>query len=344
MRRSTLDRLARDRRLSRDAIDLALDLTGSRPDAAAWRRFGLRLMNAAGIAAVGAGVIFFIAANWQHLGILGRFVPLQVAFIACVAVAWWRPPPHVFGASALVLAILLAGGLLALFGQTYQTGADVFELFFAWALLALPLALAAGSGAAWATWWIVLNVGLALYCGALGPNHFFWAWLDRGGIGKPAMLLASGAVNLFGAALFAYLAGTRFASHAPRWLVRMLGALGFGYGTAASIMAIGAQWSERHSGAQDMIVVGLFAALSIAVAVAALRSRKDVFPMALVIGSWIAVSTAMLIVAIKFKDIGSFFVVAVWLIATSSAAGVVLMRWVRTWSFADDDEVPEASA
>ena len=35
------------------------------------------------------------------------------------------------------------GALLALFGQTYQTGADVYELFLTWALLGLPLVIAA---------------------------------------------------------------------------------------------------------------------------------------------------------------------------------------------------------
>jgi hypothetical protein len=45
----------------------------------------------------------------------------------------------------------------------------------------------------------------------------------------------------------------------------------------------------------------------------------------------------------KFKDAGAIFVIAAWLIATSSIAGFVLMRWVRTWDF-DDDEAPEASA
>ena len=62
----------------------------------------------------------------------------------------------------MLLAVLFTGALLALFGQTYQTGADLHELFFTWAALALPFALAAVSGAVWALWWCVLNVGLGL--------------------------------------------------------------------------------------------------------------------------------------------------------------------------------------
>ena len=340
MKRAALDRIAREHRLSVEAVDAALALSGCRPNEAAWRAFGIRLMGAAGIAAIASGVLFFIAANWQYLGQLGRFVPVEAALLACVALACWREPPHALGRGALVLAILLTGGLLALFGQTYQTGADVFELFFAWAALALPFALAARAGAAWATWWIVVNIGLALFCGFLGPNHLFWAWLDRGGIGKPAMLLAAGAVNLAAAMLFAYIAHTRFSAHAPRWLVRMLWAIGFAYGTVASIASISSSlWASRDAGVQDTSVVLVFAVLSIAVAIAALRAKRDVFPMAIVIGRWIAITTAMLVVNIHFRDVGAFFVVAVWLIATSTAAGFLLMRWVREWRVEEDESV-----
>jgi uncharacterized membrane protein len=348
VKRLTLDRIARENQLSLPAIDLALDLTGCRPSAADWRRFGARLMHGTGVAALGAGIIFFVAANWQDYGIVGRFVLLQVAFLAAIGVAWWREPPHLVGSAALVLAILLTGGLLALFGQSYQTGADVFELFFAWALLALPLAVAAQSGAAWATWWVVLNVGMALYCGWLGPQHFLWSWIDRGGIGRPLLLLVPCAVNVGGAALFEHLATTRHAAHAPRWLMRLLLALGFIYGTVASIVVVtGATWgrSETISMPQNAFVLGFFALVSAAVAWAALRAKKDVFPMAVVTGSWIAITTAVLVTTVKFRDIGSLFLVAAWLIGTSTAAGFLLMRWVREWRFDDEPEdAPEARA
>ena len=347
MKRATLDRLAQDYRLSEPAITFALESSGSRPSADAWRAFGERVMRGTGIAALGAGVIFFVAANWQDYGVLGRFVLLQVAFLAAIAAAWWREPPHRIGSAALVLAILVAGALLALFGQSYQTGADVFELFFAWALLTVPLALAAQSGAAWATWWVVLNIGMALYCGWLGPQHIFWSWLDRGGVSRALILLVPFTVNVAGAALFERLAGTRHAAHAPRWLVRLLLALGFIYGTVAAISVVtGSSWGrgEAVSGAQNAFVVGFVALVSGAVAWATLRTRKDVFPMAVVTGAWIAITTALLVDQIKFRHLGSLFVIAMWLIGTSTAAGFLLMKWVREWRFDDDDEnAPEAS-
>ena len=50
------------------------------------------------------------------------------------------------GKAALLAAALLTGGLLALIGQTYQTGADTFELFATWAALILPWVLAIQQG------------------------------------------------------------------------------------------------------------------------------------------------------------------------------------------------------
>jgi len=338
MKRSALDDLAGELNLSEPAVALALHLTGASPDARAWRAFTLHVLNGAGIGALGAGVIFFVAANWQDYGLLGRFAILQAALVVCVGLALWRPPPGASGRAALVLAVLLTGTLLALFGQSYQTGADLYELFFTWAALALAFALAGRSGAVWATWWIVLNVGLALYAGLQDMNHFMWLWWSRFGIDQALLLLVACVVDLAGAALFVYLGRTRFAEHAPHWLARMLATFGFLFGTAACIFAI-----VNHGGVhprpdvmsrQDFIVVVTFAVTCGAIAIATLRSRSDVFPMALIAASWIAISTAFLIRHIKLGDLSDFFLIAIWLIGTSTAAGFLLMRWVRAWRVA----------
>ncbi len=293
----------------------------NRPDAAAWRAFTHKLLNGAGIASLGAGAIFFVAANWQDYGVMGRFVILQVAFAICVGLAFWRPPPAALGQASLVLTTLLTGTLLALFGQTYQTGADVFELFFIWAALALPFALAGGSAAVWASWWVVLNVGMALYCGLQDASLGRWFWAGRTPIERPLILLFAGLVNLGGAVLFV-LYGR------PRWLVRMLAAFGFIYGTIACTLAMVAKDGMSQ---QDWLVFVLFAGTCAGIAFMALKRRDDVFPMALIFGAWIAISTALLIKHMQFRDLGNFFVLALWLIATSTATGFVLMRWVRAW-------------
>ena len=122
-----------------------------------WLPLGL-----AGLAAalLGLGLIFWSAANWETLGRFGRFAVLQGAIVAmgigALARPAWRAP--------LALVVLLAtGALFAYFGQTYQTGADPWQLFALWAALALPLALAVRSDLLWAPWTLVAFVAIALW-------------------------------------------------------------------------------------------------------------------------------------------------------------------------------------
>ena len=55
---------------------------------------------------------------------------------------------------------MATGAVLALVGQTYQTGADVWELFAAWAALMLPFAWLSRSTASWVLWLGVANLAL----------------------------------------------------------------------------------------------------------------------------------------------------------------------------------------
>ncbi|MBS0441389.1 MAG: DUF2157 domain-containing protein [Proteobacteria bacterium] len=122
-----------------------------------WLPLGLAVLAAA---LLGLGLIFWIAANWETLGRFGRFAVLQGAIVAmglgALARPAWRAP--------LALVVLLAtGALFAYFGQTYQTGADPWQLFALWAALALPLALAVRSDLLWAPWTLIAFVAIALW-------------------------------------------------------------------------------------------------------------------------------------------------------------------------------------
>lgn len=124
---------------------------------AVWLPRGVAVL-AAGLA--GLGVVLWVAANWDSLGRLGQFALLQgLALTLCLgalALPGARP--------ALGLAALLAiGGLLAYFGQTYQTGADPWQLFALWAGLGLPLCLGARSDALWAPWALVAMTAVTLW-------------------------------------------------------------------------------------------------------------------------------------------------------------------------------------
>lgn len=305
------------------------------PTPAEWRAFGARLLQAAGLGSLGAGLIFFVAANWHAWGLAGRFGLLEAGLMLCAGVALWLPPPSRAGQAALLLATLLTGALLALFGQSYQTGADVHELFFTWALLASPFALAALSGAVWAVWWVVLDTGLALLCGGLALDHWFWFGLGEWGHDRAALLMFPCLVNLLGAGFFLLLRRSSFAQAAPLWLVRLLLCIGLGYGVAASLPHM-----TEHSAA----VIGLYALISIGIAGATMVHQQDVFPLTILTGCWIAISTVWLAHAMRLDDIGQFFVIAVWLIGSSAAAGKLLMHLLHRWRNTQGDTASGGAA
>jgi uncharacterized membrane protein len=138
----------------------------AKPDsnAIAWR-----LMAFLGIVAglfAGLGVIFWVAANWQNFGKMNQFMLLQALLVTSVIAAALLPALRL---TLLLLATLLLGGLLAFVGQTYQTGADSWQLFAAWAGLSFVWVVVARSDALWAFWVLLFGAGLSLWSG----NHLF---------------------------------------------------------------------------------------------------------------------------------------------------------------------------
>jgi uncharacterized membrane protein len=112
----------------------------------------------------GLGLIFLVAANWKGFGRAGQFFLLELwTFSTCVGAAFL----HRARSALALLALLSIGALFAFYGQTYQTGADPWQLFALWAALALPLALAARSDVVWVAWIVVAMTAVGTWCVAL---------------------------------------------------------------------------------------------------------------------------------------------------------------------------------
>ncbi|OSM49749.1 hypothetical protein WH06_26145, partial [Aeromonas salmonicida subsp. salmonicida] len=139
-----------------------------------------------------------VAFNWQELGRVSRLALLELPLLAMLVLLWRKPmtaPPR----QALLLAMALnIGALLALVGQTYQTGADPWQLFATWALMLLPLAALGQSPLLWTTSWLLGQLALMLYW-RLGLFSFFFGF-DEEGLGWCLILLNAA---LWGALLLA---------------------------------------------------------------------------------------------------------------------------------------------
>jgi uncharacterized membrane protein len=134
-------------------------------DEAFWARWGLRALLALGAGQFLAGVVFFFAYNWHDLSDLAKFAIVEAALVIAAGGALLVGLDRAFGQVLLIAASVLTGVLLAVIGQVYQTGADMFELFVVWAALILPWAIISRSAVHWLLWLVVAEAALALYGG-----------------------------------------------------------------------------------------------------------------------------------------------------------------------------------
>lgn len=130
-----------------------------------WR---LALLLGAGLLA--SAIVSWVAANWPYATAAQKLWGVQILLAAsALLAAWrlWRRPENIgvtgAAANALGLAAVLVGALFALIGQTYQTGADPWQLFAVWAVLILPWVLVLPTVFLLCLGATVLNTALSLF-------------------------------------------------------------------------------------------------------------------------------------------------------------------------------------
>jgi len=167
----------------RERIREALEIVQAIPSPTVWRVFLERLLLWAGLVAFCAALGFFIAANWQALGRFGKLALVEGAIVAALSVALWQGLDSRWGRAMLLVASLAVGTLLALVGQTYQTGADTWELFAVWAVAIAPWTLVARQPALWVLWIAIVDVAAWLYVSTSLHGALVIA-VDERGIGR----------------------------------------------------------------------------------------------------------------------------------------------------------------
>ncbi|MBB5142964.1 DUF4401 domain-containing protein [Desulfovibrio intestinalis] len=163
--RSSLSFLCDSGGISPTAWSKALDFCGFRPDGSAWLAYWRQVSILGGVLFFLAGLICFIAWNWgdmrpfQRMGLVG----LVVAGGGIGAVI--RGLDTRLGQALLLTCGVAMGPMLAVFGQTYQTGAELWELFRVWTVLLVLLAIAGKQAGLWFASWLSGNVFVALWLG-----------------------------------------------------------------------------------------------------------------------------------------------------------------------------------
>jgi uncharacterized membrane protein len=234
-----------------EQIDNVLAVTGVRPDGKAWQTYIDHLLLWLGSLALAGAALFFIAYNWNDIGRFAKFGMVE-SLISVAVVAYWKMNEKAMvGKALLLVATILLGVLLALYGQTYQTGADTWQLFLTWALLMLPWALAGRYAAIWVLWLTLINLVIVLYFKTF-DNAIFWIAFDSG----TAALWLTFAFNTLALFAWEFLAGI-WRWLAERWAIRLL----------ATASGISVTWLALHAifdDAGDGIAYGLVWAIWLA--------------------------------------------------------------------------------
>ncbi|MEO3737895.1 DUF2157 domain-containing protein [Shewanella baltica] len=315
------------------------------PDASSWRGLIANLLLWFGALSFASGVIFFFAYNWQSLGRFAKFGLIEVAIVLAIgAFAWLYYRANSLSAAShshshsnqsndsrfggttangvLLAASVLVGGLLALVGQTYQTGADPWQLFALWALVILPFACVAGFDGLWLLLVGLINLSIGIFLDSF--SHLWGAFLDEQG-----QLLIFICLNL--AIYYAFVLLDR--NVAGRWHAPILE-------YACSLFAMGCftwliTWLIfddflKGDGFSTWIVCGYLAHLVLGFVIFRYRLPR-IYPLALGGFSLIAVGAALLI-RLMFEDsdpIGGFLFIGLYIILASTGLSIWLKELSR---------------
>ncbi len=149
--------------LSEKACKRALQLACLTPSRTDWLGYIDRFLITIGVLLIVAGVAAFFAWNWADLGYMIKFALIQTGIVGSALLAWRLGIDSLVGRACLFSSAFLVGILLAVFGQVYQTGADPYGLFVAWAALILPFAIIGRQAALWLLLQILLILALIMY-------------------------------------------------------------------------------------------------------------------------------------------------------------------------------------
>lgn len=298
-------------------VRAALDVAGVLPAARDWRAFLDRLLLWSGAVALAAAVVFFIAHNWNDLGRFAKFGLVELLLLAAVLGYWRMGPDRAAGNASLLVASILLGALLALFGQTYQTGADSWELFANWAALMAPWVLIGRFAGLWMLWIAVADVAIMSYFRVF-PGPLGIAFGDEG------QIWTLFAFNT--AALVAWeLAARRVAWLDERWAPRLLA---IASGTAITLLMLQTIFSWRETSGAAVIAYPAW----LACAYAAYRLlTRDLLVLA---GGCLSVMVVVMAFLTKHLlesrgEAGGFLFIAMAVIAMAAASGWWLKRAAR---------------
>ena len=277
--------LQRSGALPQAAFERAIALACASPEPVAWRRFLDWLLLGLGSALVLAGVVFFVAFNWAQLGPFAKLGLAALLIVAAAVGAHRLGLDELPGKIALTAAAVLVGPLLAIFGQTYQTGADPYELFLGWAALIAIWVAISRFPPLWLIALLLINVTVVLFWTQVLDASNGWD-LDRDD-GLLLTIVALDASAWIGWELFAR---RGMPSVQGRWLPRVLATLCLGLLSANALRLI---LKSGDPSVLDTLPALLLVAMLIGTVAYFLTVQRDLYMLAAASGSAMVIFTTV---------------------------------------------------
>lgn len=306
--RSQVIRYIEQGKIPAERIVEALKAVEIIPDGNRWRTFVDRLLLWLGGLCLAFAALFFIAYNWDNLGLYAKFGMVEGLLILAI-IAYCRLGPNTVASKvSLMAATIFLGVLLGLYGQIFQTGADPYQLFLNWALLMLPWAFIGRFPAIWMVWVLLINTTIVLYYQTFGGIFGFMFTSETGVLWL---------TFLFNTIVFITWELLKNTWHwlAESWAVRFLA---LGSGVPITLLVVSSLFDHREAGIVPGVVWAVWLASMFFVY---RRIRIDLFMLAGVCLSGITVTVSF--IGKHIMDIGdaaAFLFLAILVIGLGSGA------------------------
>lgn len=150
------------------------------PDAKTWQQYLKIFLLAMGVGFGLLGVVYFFAYNWDDLHKFAK-ISLVASLILVLVVLWFLfRTKELISNIFITAACVMVGVLFAVFGQIYQTGANAFDFFMAWALFTTIWVIVTDFAPLWLIYAALLNTTYILYMdqvvGHKSNLETWWIW------------------------------------------------------------------------------------------------------------------------------------------------------------------------
>jgi uncharacterized membrane protein len=312
-KRTTMVSLIENRNIEKENIPQALREVGVIPAPKAWYHFIDQLLLWFAGLALAFSMMFFIAFNWTAFGRFGKFALVEGSILLTVLLYGYVSEKSLLSKVLLMVSSLLLGVLLALVGQTYQTGADPWQLFFYWAILILPWVVASRFSALWMFWIFLINISLLLYVEAF---RGFFGFVFHSEV---SFLWIFFAFNTLAWALWEFFS-SRVSWLDDTWAIRLLGFVSM---SAITSLALSFIW-EESSGLTLLVWVAWLIAVYMLY-----RVRKiDLFMLALAALTFSIVLINFLIHLFSWRDFNLGYILFIGLVILGLGGGFAM--WLKS--------------